>query len=138
MERPMTRAEQELRALRREMLLARAAAERASLADQLDALETRTNSGVAGLLIGGARRARESGWIRVAASAVRIARSQPWLVPAVVGGVARVARSRALRWVVLAGVVAAAVWWARSELRPAPLADAGEDSADTAPDSRVS
>jgi hypothetical protein len=110
----VARAEREHRALRRELLRARAAAERMMLADQLDALETQSRTGVAGLLIGGARRAKSSGWLGTAASAVRIARAQPWVVPAVVGGVARLARSRTLRWVVVAGAVAAAVWWIRT------------------------
>jgi len=110
----VARAEREQRALRRELLRARAAAERMMLADQLDTLETRSRTGVAGLLIGGARRATSSGWLGMAASAVRIARAQPWVVPAVVGGVARLARSRTLRWIVVAGAVAAAVWWIRT------------------------
>lgn len=109
----MARADREHRALRRELLLARAAAERVMLADQLDTLERRSRTGVAGLLIGSARRATSSGWLGTAASAVRIARAQPWVVPAVVGGVAKLARSRTLRWVVVAGAVAAAVWWLR-------------------------
>jgi hypothetical protein len=113
MEGAMARAEREHRALRRELLLARAAAERMMLADQLDTLESRSRTGVAGLLIGGARRATSSGWLGTVASAVRIARAQPWVVPAVIGGVAKLARSRTLRWLVVAGAVAAAVWWFR-------------------------
>lgn len=109
----MARAEQELRELRRELLLARGKAEREMLADQLDRLESRSRSGVAGLVLSGAQRARASGLLGVAMSAVRVARAQPWLVPAVAGGVAKLARSRTLRWVALAGAVAAAVWWLR-------------------------
>lgn len=118
----MARAERGHRALRRELLLARAAAERAMLADQLETLETRSRTGVAGLLIGGARRATSSGWLGTAASAVRIARAQPWLVPVVVGGAAKLARSRALRWLVVAGAVAAVVWWIRNSHLSTPSA----------------
>lgn len=127
----MTRAERELHALKREMLLARAAAERAALAHQLDTLEARSHSGVAGLILGGAQRARASGWLDVATSAVRIARSRPWLLPAVVGGITRLTRSRTLlRYMALAGAVAVAVWWLRKRraaaLQDAAGAEAGE------------
>lgn len=130
----MARAEREHRALRRELLLARAAAERALLADQLETLETRSRTGVAGLLIGGARRAASSGWLGTAASAVRIARGQPWLVPVVVGGVARLARSRTLRWLVVAGAVAAVVWWVRNSDGSPPAAETEGEAALPLPD----
>lgn len=110
----MARAEQELRELRRELLLARGKAERELLAGQLNGLESRSRSGVAGLVLRGAQRARASGLLGVAISAVRAARAQPWLVPVVAGGVVRLARSRTLRWVALASAVAAAVWWLRA------------------------
>lgn len=112
-EHAMARAEQELRELRRELLLARGRAEREMLAGQLDRLESRSRSGVAGLVLSGAQRARASGLLGVAMSAVRVARAQPWLVPAVAGGVVKLARSRTLHWVALAGAVAAVVWWLR-------------------------
>lgn len=130
----MARAEREHRALRRELLLARAAAERAMLADQLETLEMRSRTGVAGLLIGGARRATSSGWLGTAASAVRIARAQPWVVPVVVGGVARLARSRALRWLVVAGAVAAVVWWIRNSHPSTPSAETEGEAALPLPD----
>ena len=109
----MGRAEVEQRALQRELLLVRAAVERAALEDRLDALENRSNRGVTGLLFRGAGSARRSGLLALATSAVRVARAQPWLIPAVAGGAVRLARSHVLRWVVLAGVVAGAVWWLR-------------------------
>lgn len=130
----MARAEREHRALRRELLLARAAAERAMLADQLETLETHSRTGVAGLLIGGARRATASGWLRTAASAVRIARAQPWVVPVVVGGVAKLARSRALRWLAVAGAVAAVVWWIRNSDASTPSAGTKGEAALPLPD----
>ncbi len=116
----MAKAERELRELRRDLLLARGKAEREMLAGQLDRIESRSRSGVAGLVLGGAQRAKTSGLLGVARSAVRVARAQPWLVPAVAGGVAKLARSRTLRWVVLAGAVAAAVWWLRQSSSTAP------------------
>lgn len=119
-EHAMARAEQELRELRRELLLARGRAEREMLAGQLDRLEARSRSGVAGLVLSGAQRARASGLLGVAMSAVRVARAQPWLVPAVAGGVVKLARSRTLRWVALAGAVAAAIWWLRQSPDTAP------------------
>ena len=130
----MARAEREHRALRRELLLARAAAERALLADQLETLETRSRTGVAGLLIGGARRAASSGWLGTAASAVRLARAQPWLIPVVVSGGGRLARSRTLRWLVVAGAVAAVVWWMRNSGASTPPAETEGEAAAPLPD----
>lgn len=132
-EHAMARAEQELRQLRRELLLARGKAEREMLAGQLDRLESRSHRGLAGLVLSGAQSARASGLLGVAMSAVRVVRAQPWLVPLVAGGVVRLARSRTLRWAALAGAVA--FWWLRKspgsapsspmsvELRPSPAAD---------------
>jgi hypothetical protein len=130
----MARAEREHRALRRELLLARAAAERSLLANQLETLETRSRTGVAGLLIGGARRAASSGWLGTAASAVRLARAQPWLVPVVVNGVTRLARSRTLRWLAVAGAVAATVWWFRNGGASTPPAGTEGETAEPQPD----
>jgi len=107
----MSRADHQQRALRRELLLVRAAAEREALAERLDALENRASSGLAGLLLGGATSVRWSRPLGLAASALRIARTQPWLVPALVGAAVRLVRSRALRWAALATVIAGAVWW---------------------------
>ena len=76
----MARAEIEQRALRREFLLARAAMERAALAEQLDILELRSRSGLPGALLRGASRVRRSGLLGVAATGLRLARSQPWLL----------------------------------------------------------
>jgi hypothetical protein len=117
----MTRAERELR---REMLILRAAIERTELAAQLDSIDARTRVGrtVAGALLGHAG-PKAGGWLGMTASAVRLARSQPWIVPAAVGGLVRVARSRTLRWVALAGVVAAVVWWARRRENVPPESD---------------
>ncbi len=111
---PMIQAEREQRALRLELLRVRAAAERAELARRLDAIDARTRTGraVASALLGGSR-ADARGLLGVAASALRIARRQPWIVPTVVGGVVRVARSRRLRWFLLAGAVVGALWWVR-------------------------
>jgi hypothetical protein len=119
----MARTEVEQRTLRRELLLARAAVERAALADRLDELERRSRSGLPGALLRGASSARRSGLLGVAASGIRLARSQPWLVPAVAGGALRLARSRTLRWVAVAAVVATAVWWVRRQSGSAASTD---------------
>jgi hypothetical protein len=111
----MARADVEQRALRRELLIARAAAERAVLAERLDVLELRSRSGLPGALLRGAGGARRSGLLGVAATGIRLARSQPWLLPAIAGGALRLARLRTLRWVAVAAVVAAAFWWVRRQ-----------------------
>jgi len=118
----MPRADAEQRALRQELLLVRAAAERAALADELGRFESRSSHGLPGLLFGGADGARRSGLLRFATSTYRTVRAQPWLVPAVAG----IARSRTLRWLVLAGAVAAAAWWIRNSVTASSIAD-GED-----------
>jgi hypothetical protein len=125
-------ATDEQRALQRELLLARAAAERAALSTQLDGLRTRTATpgGVARLVFSGVRVARGHGPFGLAAQAVRLARTQPWLVPAVVGVGAKLARSRTLRWLAIAGAAGAAWWWysqrdtAASDADEAGVADA--------------
>jgi hypothetical protein len=131
----MGRAELEQRALRRELLLVRAAAERAALGDRLDRLETRSDSGVTGLLLRGVVGARRSGLLGWAASGLRIARAQPWLVTAVAGAAVRLARSRALRWAVLAAVVAGAAWWLRTGLDSTAMTASSSEDDGVPPDS---
>lgn len=126
----MPRAELEQRALRRELLLARAAAERVALVDQLDAVATRTRRGLPGLLIRGAGSAQRSGWLRFAGSALRVVRSQAWLLPAVWGVASRLARSRPLRWIALAGVIGG-VWWLWQRSSSAEVPETATDSADS-------
>jgi hypothetical protein len=104
------------------------------LASQLDRLESRSRSGVAGLVLSGAQRAKASGLLGVAMSAVHVARARPWLVPAVAGGVAKLARSRTLRWVALAGAVVAAVWWLRQRPGTAPSAPMSGEAGPTPAD----
>ncbi|MBS1135324.1 MAG: hypothetical protein H6R02_2465 [Burkholderiaceae bacterium] len=127
----MARADAEQRALRQELLLVRAAVERAALADQLGRLESRSSHGLPGLLFAGADGARRSGLLRFATSTYRVVRSQPWLVPTVAG----IARSRALRWLVLAGAVAAAAWWIRNSVTSSSTADREDEAEVVAPDS---
>lgn len=107
----------------------RAAVERTELAAQLASIDARTRVGrtVAGALLGRSGPAA-SGWLGLAATALRVARSQPWIVPTVVGGLLRVARSRPLRWIALAGIVAGVVWWARGNAPPAG-STSGDDGA---------
>jgi hypothetical protein len=108
----MTPADEQ-RALQRDLLLARAAAERVALATQVGKLRERgrTPRGIASLLFRGARSAQRSHLVGFATMATRLARAQPWLVPAVIGGTAKLARSRTLRWLVVAGAAGAAAWW---------------------------
>lgn len=122
----MTTADRELQALRRDLLLVRAAAERAQLAHQLDRIQGRTRGvrRVAGVLAG-SRRLAGTPLLGAAANALRFARRQPWVVPAVVTGVSKLSRSRALRWALLAGVVVTAAWWISRT--PDPGAAAGDD-----------
>jgi hypothetical protein len=100
--------------LRRELLIARAWAERIALREQLDRIDFRTRraQGVAQLAAGGL------GWggstpLAAASSAVRFLRSRPWLVSAGVAVGARLIRSRALRWIAAAAVVGACIWLVR-------------------------
>jgi hypothetical protein len=106
-------AAEEQRALQLELLLARAAAERTALSAQLAGLRARTATpgGVARLMLSGVQTARGRGPLGLAANALRLARAQPWLVPTVVGTAVKLARSRTLRWLVLAGAAGAAAWW---------------------------
>ncbi len=127
----MARADAEQRALRQELLLLRAAVERAALADQLGQLESRASHGLPGLLFAGADGARRSGLLRFATSTYRVVRAQPWLVPTVAG----IARSRALRWLVVAGAVAAAAWWIRNSVTSSSTADVEDEAEAIAQDS---
>jgi hypothetical protein len=126
----MARADAEQRALRQQLLLVRAAAERIALADELGRLESRASHGLPGLLFAGADGARRSGLLRFAISTYRIVRAQPWLVPTVAG----IARSRPLRWLVLAGAVAAAAWWIRNGVTSLSTSDGEDESEAVAPD----
>ena len=111
----MTSAERELRSLKLQLLLARAAAERAQIALQLEQLDgrTRVTRHIVGSAVHGAQRLQGSTFFSIAATALRLARRQPWLVPAIVAGTSKLARSRSLQWMALAAVVAAGVWWVR-------------------------
>jgi hypothetical protein len=126
----MTTADRELLALKRDLLLVRAAAERAQLAHQLDRFQGRTRGvrRAAGILSGSPRLAGTP-LLGAAANAIGFARRQPWIVPAVVTGVSRLSRSRALRWALLAGVVVTAAWW----ISRTPGFDAAAGSANDSP-----
>jgi hypothetical protein len=134
----MTTADRELHALKRDLLLVRAAAERAQLAQHLDRIQGRTRGvrRVAGILAGSPKLAGTP-LLGAAANALRFARRQPWIVPAVATGVSKLSRSRALRWALLAGVVATAAWWVSRTPGPVDAAGSANDSAranDGAPD----
>ena len=126
----MKTADRELHELKRDLLLVRAAAERAQLAHQLDRFQERTRGvrRVAGLLAGSPQGAGTS-LLGAAANALGFARRQPWVVPAVVTGVSQLSRSRTLRWALLAGVVVTAAWWiSRTRDSGAAVNDNSSDS----------
>ena len=125
----MTTADRELQALKRDLLLVRAASERAQLAHQLDRIQGRTRGvrRVAGILAGSPKLAGAP-LLGVAANALRFVRRQPWIVPAVATGVSKLSRSRPLRWALLAGVVVTAAWWIS---RPPGPDDAPDSARDT-------
>jgi len=123
----MPRAEIELRAARRELLLVRAAAERAALASQLDAIGERTRTGLPGFLLHGDHSSQRSRGLRFAASVLRIVRTRPWLVPTLVGALPRLARARTLGWIALVGLAVVGVWWFNRQIR---LEDTAEDATD--------
>jgi hypothetical protein len=125
----MTTADRELHALKRDLLLVRAAAERAQLAHQLDRIQGRTRGvrRAAGVLAGSPKLAGTP-LLGAAANAIRFVRSRPWIVPAVATGVSKLSRSRALRWALLAGAVATAAWWIISRTTE-PDAAAGRTNA---------
>jgi hypothetical protein len=127
-------ADRELHALKRELLLVRAAAERAQLAQQLDRFQGRTRGvrRVASVLAGSPQSAGTP-LLGAAANALRFARRQPWVVPAVVSGISNFSRSRTLRWALLAGVVVTAAWWI-SRMRDSGAA-VSENASDSLPES---
>jgi len=128
----MAAADRELRALKRDLLLARAAVQRAQLSHQLERLQGRTHGvrSMAGSVLG-SRFLPSAPLLIAAANALRFVRRQPWVIPTMVTGATKLGRTRILRWVVLAGVVAAAAWWLR-QARQATAA--APDSAVEPPD----
>lgn len=106
------------RALRRELLIARAAAERAALGAQLDRFDFRTRrlQGVAQLAAGGLGWMPASGPLATAASALRYLRKRPWLVSTGIALASRFAKSRTLRWVAAAAVIGTGIWVVRRAL----------------------
>jgi len=104
-------ADQELDALRIELLRARAEVERMQLLQQLDSIGGRTRGvrGVASAVLG--RHRPSNRVLNLAAAAIGFARRQSWLLPAVASVSARLLRSRALRWLLFAGAAGATLWW---------------------------
>jgi len=102
-------------ALRRELLIARAATERFALREQLDQIEFRTHGvqGIAQLAAAGLGWGPAKTPFAAAKSALRFLRTRPWLVSVGVALGARVIRSRTLRWIAAAAVVGAGIWLVR-------------------------
>ncbi|HTN48681.1 MAG TPA: hypothetical protein VMK32_04545 [Burkholderiaceae bacterium] len=128
-------ADRELRALRIELLRARAEMERQLLLQQIDAIGGRTRAvrGIARALAG--RRPSERA-LNLAATAIGLVRRQPWIVPTVAGIAVRALRIRALRWALLVGGAAAAAWWlirGKPAGADAPADDANDPAAEASP-----
>jgi len=102
-------------ALRRELLIARAASERLALQEDLHRIEFRTRrvQGIARFAAGGLGFGHASTPLAAAGKAVGFLRKRPWLISAGVALAARVIRSRALGWIAAAAVVGAGVWLVR-------------------------
>lgn len=133
----MAAAERELRALQRELLLTRAAAERAELVVRLAEFGDRTGSvrRIAGSVLGIA--APVSTPLGMAAAAVGFARRQPWILPTAAKLLTSFARSRAGRLALVTGLVAAGAWWLmrRPSAAPGPAApDSTPEPAGDGPD----
>ena len=107
----MTAADREMLALKRELMLARAATERAQLVLRFDQISGRTRGvrRVARTVLGSG--GSSGSVLRLAAAAVGIARRRPWIIPAIASLSTRLVRSRALRWGLVAGAVAVGAWW---------------------------
>jgi hypothetical protein len=110
--------------LRRDLLIARASAERIALREQLDRIDFRTRGvqGIAQLAAGGLGWGPASKPLSAAKSALRFLRSRPWLVSVGVALGARLIRSRTLRWIAAAAVVGAGIWLVRRAVTSADTA----------------
>jgi hypothetical protein len=120
----MAEAERELRALQRELLLTRAAAERAELAARLGQFGDRTSTArrLAGSVLGIAAPAATP--LGMAAAALGFARRQPWILPTAAKLLTPVVRSRSGRVALVAGLIAAGAWWLMRRPTAAPDAAA--------------
>lgn len=128
----MAAAERELRALQRELLLTRAAAERAELAVRLAQFGDRTGTArrIAGSVLGIAAPAATP--LGMAAAAVGFARRQPWILPTAAKLLTAVVRSRSGRLALVTGLVAAGAWWLMR--RPSAAPDATAPASTPEPD----
>lgn len=130
----MAAAERELRALQRELLLTRAAAERAELVVRLAQFGDRTGTArrIAGSVLGIAAPAATP--LGMAAATVGFVRRQPWILPAAAKLLTSFARSRAGRLALVAGLVAAGAWWLmrRPPVAPDTAATTSTPGADSA------
>lgn len=107
----MARDGHDQRALRRDLLLARAAAERIILADRVDALRALAHQGLPGLLLRSSSRGERPQLLKVAAGLWRLFRQRPWLASTLAGGAVRLLRTRWTRRAAVAGLAAAGLWW---------------------------
>jgi hypothetical protein len=126
----MTAADRELRELRRELLLARAAAERAQLVHQIALITGGAvgGRGVAARALRSALHLRRNDLLGALITLLRVARRQPWAVSTLVAGVVRLRRAHVLRWLFVVGAIAGAAWLLRHRVRSA--ADPAEQPSD--------
>jgi len=99
-----------LRAMRRELLVARAAFEREELLQHMDTLRGRLRPAriVANAAHSGMQRLREARFAGVGSAALRVLARNPWLIASLL---ATLRRGRVLRLGLLGVAAAGAAWW---------------------------
>lgn len=117
----MPRAAREQRALRRDLLRARAAAERLALAGDLQSLHALARRGLPGVLLGAARTDETARLPGLIAGVWHFLRRRPWLVSSLAGAGVRLLRARPARRALLAGLALGGIaWWWHRRREPAP------------------
>jgi len=106
----MPRIDPALRAMRRDLLVARAALEREELLQHMDTLRGRTRPAriVADAAASGVQRLRNARYAGLGAAALRVLARNPWLLASLL---ATLKRGRVLRLGFLGIAVAGAAWW---------------------------
>jgi len=115
----MSRTDPALRAMRRDLLVARAALEREELLEHMDTLRGRSRPAriVANAAASGMYRLRNARYAGVGRAALRVLVRNPWLIASLL---AALRRGPLLRLGVLGVAAAGAAWWWSRHLRAAP------------------